>query len=97
MTKGHRRLQCLWLAAALEQVATMQCFAEDLNLFEMTSRVTETRQVHLHLVHHGQVEQAHLAFGFLLVIENPAAFDPPPRAAEQYDWELCGIVVSCEH
>ena len=50
-----------------------------------------------HLVHHAEIETAHLAVGFVEIIQIPSAGYTSPGTAEHHHWKLCRIMMSGEH
>src|ERR671921_409315 len=63
-------------------------------LRQLLVRIAEPVEVQVHLVHHGEIESAHLAAGFVPVVEDAAPLDPAPPAAEQDHGKLRRVVAA---
>src|ERR1051326_8154618 len=68
-----------------------------LDLLQSLRRVAKLWQAHVHLVHHREVEPAHLTLGLVLVVEHAAAFDASTGASEQHNRQLSCVVIARQH
>ena len=68
-----------------------------LHLIQRLLGIAERRQMHIHFVHHGKEEAAHLAVGVCGIVEGTAALDASAAAAEHDDGELIVVVIAGHH
>src|SRR5258707_2252193 len=59
--------------------------------------ITELGQADVHLLHHREIKPAHLALGFLFVVEHAAACEASTGPAEHHYRQLRRVVVAGEH
>src|ERR1041385_837 len=69
-------------------------FQSPLNFLERPGGVTKARQAHVHLVHHGEIEAAHLSVRFLFIVQHPPTPEASPGAPEHDHGKLRSVVVA---
>lgn len=68
-----------------------------LDLIQRLLGIAKRRQVHVHFIHHGEEEAAHLAVGVCGIVEGTAALNAAAAAAEHDDGELIVVVIAGHH
>src|SRR3954451_14247638 len=67
------------------------------DFIERVRGVSEAGKADVHLVHHREVQAAHLTVGFACVVEHASALDSPTATAEQNYRQLACVVAAGQH
>lgn len=68
-----------------------------LDFFESACCIAKGLLFDTHLLHHRQVESAHLSFGGLAIIQHSSGFDFPATFADHDNRKLGRIMATCHH